>query len=720
MAHRNVRVTKRKSSDRKLPAWTAEYALLTEVLRRNGVLGQLEQRLRLERRPGYAGIDVFVFLLAWFTYPEQIGLRTFSDRVREIGPQLAALAHRATWPTSASVSRALKAITADQAREFTHWLLLDAIGVETLTRASVAITRDRRNRNWHMFDYDPTVTAMRQRALPRGDDLPEPRRHSSELAAPGYSGRKRGEVQYSRTPLQHSGSSLWLWQTLSAGNGHHIVELEAAANAVADFCGKTKLDVHRAVIRFDGGIGGVRALLACRSQGVTYLTRIARYDLLQLAPVAEYLETAQWQEVKDSGSGPRREAAELGQFTLVAKDSRHQHIETRVVVSRFRAHQGRKHGAGIVLDGWHYELFATDLPADGWPAAETVTAYYGRCGQENRFSQEEKELDLDRTFSFNPAGQLVATTIGLFLWNLRVCMGAALDGLTNTSPLVVTNQPNAPTTTAEQSDERLDKPVGGQNIDRKISPAQPTAGCAKALDQLLPWLETLDWPALLARRPYWRWDDQKSVLMCPNNAALHFHGFLDSSAKSLTIRFRARRSHCRLCPIRGQCTHSSSHHFQKEICFTVNRDRCTNVETIISRLRPPLAASNHQRPSDPSASSTLSPLWSPPLSHSSGPFGIRHPMLLPAVLRSHFLAACRSTRVWLTVHRPQASATTPTFLARTSDERQHRRHSWRQRQSFNALEPMARVHVRLEVASPLHQMLSRKRRNNATTVQRQT
>lgn len=707
MARHSVRVTKQKSTNRKLPAWTAEYALLIETLRRNGVLARVEQRLRLDRRPGYAGIDLFLYLLAWFTYPAQIGLRPFSERVREIGPQLAALAHRASWPTSASVSRALKAVTADQAQEFTRWLLIEAMGVETLARAPVAITRDRRSRHWHLFDYDPTVTAMRQRALPRGDDLPDAKRRTDALAAPGYSGRKRGEVQYNRTPLQHAGTSLWLWQSLSAGNGHHIDELESAAAAVAAFCAKIKVELHRAVIRFDGGIGGVRALLACRSEGVTYLTRIARYNLLQLAPVAQHLETAQWYTVKDSGSGPKREATELGNFTLAAKDSRHQHIETRVVVSRFRAQQGRKQGAGIVLDGWHYELFATDLPADGWPAAETVTAYYGRCGQENRYSQEDKELDLDRTFSFNPAGQLVATTIGLFLWNLRLCMGAELTGVTSTSPLVGTNQPKASTATAECSDER-------QDIEQENSPAQPAATCTQ---EVLQWLATLDWPVLLARQHGWRWDDQLCVLMCPNDAALNFHGLADSSPKSVTIRFRARRSDCQLCPIRGQCTHSSSHHFRKEIGFAVDRDLCTGVEAIESRLQPLPAAHNDHHPVAPSVPQP--PLWIPPSSPTSGPFGIRPAMLLPAVLRSHFLAACRSTRVSLTVHRPQPVAETPAFLAPTARERQHRRQSWRRRQSLNALESKARVCVHLEVPSPLQKTLSRKRLKNAATARRQ-
>ena len=40
--------------------------------------------------------------------------------------------------------------------------------------------------------------------------LPEAHRHSTSIAQPGYTGRKRGEVVYSRAILQHAGSGLWL------------------------------------------------------------------------------------------------------------------------------------------------------------------------------------------------------------------------------------------------------------------------------------------------------------------------------------------------------------------------------------------------------------------------------------------------------------------------------------------------------------------------------
>ena len=80
-----------------------------------------------------------------------------------------------------------------------------------------------------------------------------------------------------------------------------------------------------------------------------------------------------------------------------------------------------------VLDGWQYELYSTDLPAETWPEREIVAGYYGRTGQENRFHQEDQELGLDRIFSYHLPGQQLATLVGLFVWNHYVCRGMDLE-----------------------------------------------------------------------------------------------------------------------------------------------------------------------------------------------------------------------------------------------------------------------------------------------------
>lgn len=53
---------------------------------------------------------------------------------------------------------------------------------------------DRTGRLWVVTDVDGTRQAARQRALPQTDDLPAPHRRFDQACAPGYQGRKRGEV----------------------------------------------------------------------------------------------------------------------------------------------------------------------------------------------------------------------------------------------------------------------------------------------------------------------------------------------------------------------------------------------------------------------------------------------------------------------------------------------------------------------------------------------
>ena len=58
-----------------------------------------------------------------------------------------------------------------------------------------------------------------------------------------------------------------------------------------------------------------------------------------------------------------------------------------------------------------------------WPAPDVIELYNGRSGMENRLAQEDRELGLQRTFSFHPAGQEWMCGVGLFLWNEQVRAG---------------------------------------------------------------------------------------------------------------------------------------------------------------------------------------------------------------------------------------------------------------------------------------------------------
>lgn len=426
---RRVVIQKKALSDR-LPDWASEGSVLAECLAQGGILEEIGKRLLVQREGGYVGLDVLLFLLFYFASELKIGLKEFGRRTKPYRRQLAALGGRIRFPTPPSVSRFLGAVERPDIQAFGPWLLFEGTGAREVLKHPSTMHRDTRGGAWHFFDWDPTSTVLRQRALPVLDGLPEGKRRSDEMKS-GYRGRKRGEVQLSRATLQHAGSGLWLGIWMAPGNGEPKMGFDEALQTIQATCQQAGLAPENAVIRSDGQGGNVPYIAACQSAKIRYLTRWGKYGLLKQAEIREHLNQSTWYAVSDSGSGPRREAAELGWFELAASrhtrqpdGRRYEAVRSRLIVSRFRTDKLR--GSGILIDGWQYELFATDLEEEPWPAAEVVTSYYGRCGQENRFAQEDRELELDRIFSYDVPGQELANLIGLFVWNLRICHGMNL------------------------------------------------------------------------------------------------------------------------------------------------------------------------------------------------------------------------------------------------------------------------------------------------------
>lgn len=60
---------------------------------------------------------------------------------------------------------------------------------------------DRTGAQWVVADVDGTRATASPRALPQTDALPTPHRRFDQVCAPGYQGRKRGEIVRTRTVL---------------------------------------------------------------------------------------------------------------------------------------------------------------------------------------------------------------------------------------------------------------------------------------------------------------------------------------------------------------------------------------------------------------------------------------------------------------------------------------------------------------------------------------
>jgi len=194
-------------------------------------------------------------------------------------------------------------------------------------------------------------------------------------------------------------------------------------------CERNGIAKDRVILRTDGVGGNVPFIAAGCKAGIHYITRLAHYQLLADPKIQEHLNQAAWLRVPSSGSGPVRQAADLGCVLLEPAPSSlcdngetYAPVRTRVVVSRFACDKEQT-GASQAVGNWHYELFGTDLEAAAWPEVEVVAGYFARAGQENRFAQEDHELGLDRIFSYSLPGQELAMLVGLFVWNWRICKG---------------------------------------------------------------------------------------------------------------------------------------------------------------------------------------------------------------------------------------------------------------------------------------------------------
>ncbi len=724
MAIKRRHVTEIERGDR-LPEDLNEFVILAESLEQRGFFEETGNRLPLSRRGGFCTPAIIGFLLSFFV-SQASGLRPFYEKFRQWWLELALVCGLKQLPSSASISRALGKIEVAEAREFGLWLLQQAVDHAPLLEMEGVVAVDHQGTAWHVLDYDPKVDVFRQRALPEGEDLPEPERRLGDLAAPGYPGRKRGEVQLARGLLQHSGTGLWLSASIGAGNGQPREDFEWAVSAASRWAAIYGVDPAKVLLRFDGGVGGnVPNVTACREAGLPFLTRLARYELLDDA--ADYLAEADWSPVEDSGSGPTREAAEFGRVVLTPKPETrrangqpYQPVRVRVVVSRFAS--PAKRGAGAWREGYQYELYATELPAAGWPAAAVVTGYYGRCGQENRFAQENSELRLDQVFSCQPGGQLLASSVGQFLWNLRTCRGAQLLGAvqvpsrTDDEQAVQDAPPRAEQPSPPQSAEAVADEIipNALSVDeagsaKSSSRADPEAVLGSAPD--VPSRETAEprcsvrgtsrWLASLALiaclswgdrlRPGWRFAESAG-LICPNDQSIPLYRLDEVGTDAVAIRFRAPRGTCTSCPIRQNCTSSSSRRFRKEVQTTAGVAEFEDAQELKKVL-------TIAHPSPPPKKRVL-PRWRPPDLATPATGSCRWPRLLPSIFRKQHQTTAGQLEV--AIHHKPASRhdiAPLKWLATDAADKQHRRHTYSQRHARNRLPDDTHVEIHYGVRS---------------------
>ena len=198
----------------------------------------------------------------------------YYEKEIRLAQKLAALAHRDKLASRSAVCRGLADVELELLRPASEWLLSEGAGIDVLLRHPAVLTYDAQGKGWHVYHYDPTVSTLRHRALPVGKDLPAPRRRSERTAAPGYSGRKRGNVQVRRGTLQHGGSGAWLQAMLGPGNSDSHAEWQAGLAAVERTSKRIQHPLEQTLVLVDGAFSGVSYFTESRERGVSSITRL--------------------------------------------------------------------------------------------------------------------------------------------------------------------------------------------------------------------------------------------------------------------------------------------------------------------------------------------------------------------------------------------------------------------------------------------------------------
>lgn len=652
-----------------LPDWLSLYVVIVEWLRDHGLLRKIGEKFRIYRQGGYTGEDVFMFLLALFCSGLRIGVKPFWERSLPHGGRLAALAGRSKWPSQASMSRALDATDTRLVTEFLDWLLVEVpsqwhkpTGCESYVVGNGAV--------WHVFDWDTKVQAFRQRGLPTGIAFPEPKRRVDDISAVGYAGRKRGQVQLSVSKVQHRGSSQWVAVDVQPGNGDLTCQQEMAHASVSFWAKANGVRPEECILVSDGAQGGRVQVKVGESSVVRFLSRACDYQVLESEPVSEILQEAQWMVVSNSGSGPQRYAAELG-HKCFGNGPRIRYVVTR--------HQSfglneKARGAGREIDGWHYELFSSNVPTESFSASELVQLYYGRCAMENQLACENREFGLEHLFSMHPPGQTVAVGIAMFVWNMKLHLGIAVAQATGELP----TQHKDTTTTASSPKRELALTTISEgmtdNDDECESKVPILPGRIPASEVDIDAIPVAVIDRCLERNKGWAWAPEKRGFICPAGHPVANMGARQQGLGSIHLVFRGFKRHCISCDIRHKCSKSTSRHFRKAIAITLTPEQTRRVT---GRSLSPFA----KRPRK---------TWQwilPTASHSRVMLGkMKHPTLLPAELRKSIDRQCWSIHAAVTIHgQKELSRPHSPFIAHTDSERQRRRKTWQQRRAWNAL-----------------------------------
>ena len=521
IADGSVNIQTAKESNPSPPSWFGELVLLSGYLRTHGVLSKISEQVRFARRR-FGRYEVIDFLAVLFGYAIS-GERTLQDFYEQLQPfaiPFMALFDRDQLPARSTLSRFLAALTEAPVEGLRTLFLDDLLSRPISNEKQTGGLLDRTNNMWVVFDIDGTREAARQRALPKTEDLPAPFRRLDDVCAPGYTGRKRGQVVRTRTVISQAHSYHWLGSFGNRGNGRYREELRKGLAAIGRYLTAYQLEPSRTLLRLDGqyGTGAVLADLA----PFAFVTRGKEYSVLDhpLVQARLHLPPDQFQQRPESQGErslydcPNVSVGSLG-------------ILCRVIVATHPATK-KKSSVGVTRAGVVYELFFTNLPSHAFTASDVVELYLHRGAFEPVLSDEDQEIDPDRWCSHSAWGQECWQLVAQWTWNLRLELGHQLEP----APLRITEFAPA-------------IPLQGEQAATHPASSGPASGYAPPTTAA-SWKTGRFTGADFPLQP-------DGTLRCPAGQSLSAQERRREADGSLRIVYAASIRSCRPCPLREQC-----------------------------------------------------------------------------------------------------------------------------------------------------------------------
>jgi Transposase DDE domain len=423
---------------------------------------------------------------------------------------------------------------------------------------------DRAGRRSLVFDIDGTREAARQRALPGVPTLPPPKRRLDDVCAPGYKGRRRGEVVRTRTAVLQMHTRQWLGTFGGKGNGDYRGELAAALDVVGTYLTAWDLPRGAGIVRVDGQYGDLAIIAQIMATGLHLVVRGRGYTLLEQPQVQAVLTQTVPVTISLAESQLTYEVFDILDVPLLP-DGQPDPVRVRVIVTR-HAWTGAPIAVGKRVGMWVYELFLTTLPPDGFRAADVLDLYHGRGAFEGTLADEDVEGDPDRWCSYAAHGQELWQVIWQWVWNLRLALGQRLEGVADCSVRSMEWAPSLPATA-------VDLPVAmkatSDETTAEYGPlewAQPR-GRAKG---------SFGAEAFTLR--------EDGMLQCPAGKLLWLSETRQESATTQRLIYVARDQDCASCAVRDSCVSQSASGKRGRRVSARRRRRAPPVTTVACSL----------------------------------------------------------------------------------------------------------------------------------------